>query len=272
MHLSPPAMSRTLARVRLAMDDPILVRSQRGMIPTPKALLIREQVRGIVELAQGFLVQTQGFDLSTASRTFSIRANDLFVGAYGVKLAAILKDHSPNSVLRFVPESDLDIDPLNAGSIDLAISSSRTFGADIKVQNLFSCSFVGIARVDHPIFNDEITPERFVAYDHISVSRRGRTEGPIDTALTELSLKRRVTYITPTFHSALFAISDSDLVLPVMPVAMLKSTEHLGLRLRSFTLPIPILDLMIVQAWHPRLEHDEAHRWLRRTLKELTSD
>ncbi|WP_311970852.1 LysR family transcriptional regulator [Pseudomonas baltica] len=271
MNLSAPAMSRTLARIREAMEDPILVRSQRGMIPTPKALQIQEQVRGIVELAQGFFVQSQGFDLRTMSRTFSIRANDVFVGAYGVKLVAILKEQAPNSVLRFVAESDLEVDPLNAGSIDLVIGSSRKFGADIKVQNLFSCPFVGIARTHHPIFDEEITPERFASFDHISVSRRGRSQGPIDVALAELSLTRRVSYIIPTFHAALFAVADSDLLLPV-PVPMLEKISHLGLNLRTFTLPIPTTSVMIVQAWHPRLEHDEAHRWLRRTLKVMTAD
>ena len=272
MNLSAPAMSRTLARIREVMEDPILVRSQREMIPTPKALQIQEQVRGIVELAQGFFVQSQGFDLSTISRTFSIRANDVFVGAYGVKLAEILNEQAPKSVLRFVAESDLEVDPLNAGSIDLVIGSSRKFGPDIKVQNLFSCPFVGIARADHPIFDEEINPERFASFDHISVSRRGRSEGPIDVALAELSLTRRVSYIIPTFHAALFALSDSDLILPVMPVPMLERISQLGLKLRTFTLPIPTTSVMIVQAWHPRLEHDEAHRWLRRTLKVLTAD
>jgi DNA-binding transcriptional LysR family regulator len=270
VNLSAPAMSRTLARIRQVMEDPILVRSQRGMIPTPKALQMQEQVRGIVELAQTFFMQSPGFDLGTLSRTFSIRANDLFIGAYGVKLVEIFKHHSPDSVLRFVPESDLDQDPLNAGSIDLVISASRKFGADIKVQNLFSTSFVGIARKDHPIFSEEITPERFAAFDHISVSRRGRGNGPLDETLAQLSLKRKVTYITPTFHSALFATSASDLILPLMPVAMLESIEHLHLNLRPFALPIPTSNVMMVQAWHPRLEHDEPHRWLRRKLKEIT--
>ncbi len=271
MNMSAPAMSRTLARIRLVVEDPILVRSQHSMIPTPKALQIQDQVRGIVELSQAFFSQIRGFDLSAMSRTFSIRANDLFIGAYGVKLAEIIKQHSPNSVLRFVPESDLDNDPLNAGSIDLVISSSRKFGADIKVQNLFSSSFVGIAREDHPIFDAEITPENFVSYDQISVSRRGLSKGPIDVALADICLTRRVTYITPTFHTALFALGKSDLILPVMPTAMLENIEQLGLKLRHFTLPVPISNVMIVQAWHPRLEYDEAHRWLRRILKELTA-
>lgn len=271
MNVSAPAMSRTLSRIRSVFGDPILVRSQRGMVATPKALQVQDQVRGIVELAQGFFAQTQGFDLKTLKRTFSIRANDLFIGAYGVKLVELFKQHSPHAVLRLVSESDLDQDPLNAGSIDLAVSSMQKFGADIKVQNLFDTSFVGLARENHPIFDDAITVQRLVAFDHISVSRRGRARGPLDDVLAEQSLTRNVTFITPTFHSALFALAASDLILPVMPTLMLDTFDKLGLKLRPFTLPVPVTTVTIVQAWHPRLDNDEAHRWLRRTLKELTA-
>jgi len=272
MSLSAPAMSRTLARIRDVFGDPILVRSHRGMIPTPKALQIQGQVRGIVDLSQSFFAQIQGFNLETLKRTFCIRANDLFIGAFAVALVETFKKSAPNSILRFISESDLDQDPLNAGSIDLVVSATQKFGAGIKVQNLFSSSYVGLARREHPIFDGEITAERFVAFDHLSVSRRGITSGPIDQALANLSLSRKVIYVTPTFHSALFALAESDLILPTMPMIMLDSLARVGLKLKPFTLPIPISDVTIVQAWHPRLDNDEAHQWLRRTIKNMTSN
>ncbi|AFO50090.1 MULTISPECIES: LysR family transcriptional regulator [Pseudomonas] len=70
LHLSSPVMSRPLARLRETLDDPILVRAYRSMVPTPKALQMQEQVRGIVELAEGYFAQRQGFDLDRLSRTF----------------------------------------------------------------------------------------------------------------------------------------------------------------------------------------------------------
>lgn len=269
MNLSAPAMSRTLTRIREALNDPILVRSGRGLVPTPRALELREQVRGVVELAHGVFTQSQDSDLRLLDRTFSIRANDVFFGIYGGALRQQMALEMPNAALRVVPEGFTDDEALNEGRIDLAISATHHFSADIKVQQLFSCPFVGLAREGHPIFQQAMTPQRFAGFDHISVSRRGRARGPIDAVLAELDLERRVLFTTPTFYSAIFALADSDLILPLMPQLLLRTLEPLGLKLKAFELPIALQPVEICQAWHPRLDNDHAHRWLRRTLKTL---
>ena len=269
MNLSAPAMSRTLTRIRETLNDPILVRSGRGLVPTPRALELREQVRGVVELAHGVFTQGQDSDLSQLDRTFSIRAKDVFFGVYGVALRRKMALEMPNAALRVVPEGFTDDEALSEGRIDLAIGSTLPSSADIKVQHLFTCPFVGLAREGHPIFDQPITPQRFAAYDHISVSRRGRARGPIDAVLSQMALERRVLFTTPTFYSAIFALADSELILPLMPQLLLKTLEPLGLRLRAFELPILVKPEEISQAWHPRLDNDHAHRWLRRTLKTL---
>ncbi|NWB95604.1 LysR family transcriptional regulator [Pseudomonas gingeri] len=271
MNLSAPAMSRTLTRIREALNDPILVRSGRGLVPTPRALELREQVRGVVELAHGVFTPGQETDLSSLERTFSVRANDMFFGAYGGQLLKHLARHMPNATLRMVPEGDTDDDAFNEGRIDLAVCATRKFGADIKVQRLFNSSLVGIAREGHPLFDEELDVERFVKYDHISVSRRGRARGPIDTLLDELNLQRRISLVLPTFHSAMFAVAASDLILPSIPRLMINNLSGLGLRLRTFELPLPVETIVMVQAWHPRLDNDHAHRWLRRSLKDMCS-
>ena len=267
MNLSAPAMSRTLTRIREALNDPILVRSGRGLVPTPRALELQEQVRGVVELAHGVFTQSQHSDLSQLERTFSIRANDVFFGVYGSALREQMAKEMPKATLRVVPEGFTDDEALSEGRIDLAISANNTFSSDIKVQQLFTCPFVGLAREDHPIFDQSITAQRFVGYDHISVSRRGHARGPIDTKLAELGLERRVSFTTPTFYSAIFALADADMILPLMPQLLLKTLEPMGLKLRAFELPIALQAVNIIQAWHPRMDNDPAHRWLRRTLK-----
>lgn len=150
MHLSAPAMSRTLARIRDAIGDPVFVRSGRGLAPTPRALELREQVRGVVEQAHAIFTSGREVDLRTLERTFSLCANDVFVGAYGGKLRDLLAVHAPHTVLRFVPEGDgaTENDALHAGRIDLYISARRAFAPDIKLQQLFTSGFVGIARSD----------------------------------------------------------------------------------------------------------------------------
>lgn len=271
MNLSAPAMSRTLARIREAIGDPVFVRSGRGLAPTPRALELREQVRGVVEQAHAVFTSGREVDLATLERTFSLCANDVFVGAHGGKLRDLLAGSAPNTVLRFVPEGDgaHDGEALQAGRIDLYISARRSFAPDIKVQTLFSTSFVGIARSDHPIFDGAIDLAAFTRYDHVSVSRRGIARGPFDTMLAEQGYARRVSLITPSFQAAIFAVADSSLLLPLMPAPLLPMVERLGLKLRAFPLPLPTDSVEVVQAWHPRLGHDHAHRWLRRTIKQL---
>lgn len=269
MNLSAPAMSRTLGRIREAVGDPVLVRSGRGLAPTPRALQLREQVREVIEQAHLVFNAGRAVDMLTLERTFSIRANDVFIGTYGGRMRELFQTQAPCAVLRFVPEGDGDDDAMQQGRIDLHISTAGRHGADTKVQNLFSTSFLGAARDGHPIFAEEISAERFAAFHHIAVSRRGVSHGPIDEELAALGLGRRVTQIMPTFHSAIFAAADSDLILPQMPSVMLGRLERLGVPLRLFALPIPVRSVVVVQAWHPRLDSDLAHRWLRRSIKAM---
>jgi DNA-binding transcriptional LysR family regulator len=259
-------MSRTLTRIREAIGDPILVRAGRGLVPTPKALELREQVRDVVEQAALLFRSADAVDLGTLRRRFSIRANDFFIGVYGGKLFDTLDQLAPHCELRYVPEGDGDDEALREGRIDLSVSNTRPVTPEVKVQNLFSTHFVGLVREDHPLLDGEITAERYAGFSHISMSRRGIARGPIDAALNALGLERRVAVIAPSFHAAMFALPDSDLILPVPKEALL-SVRRLGLKLRSFDLPIPLPTLMLTQAWHPRFDKDPAHRWLRETLK-----
>ena len=272
MNLSPAAMSRTLGRIREALGDPILVRAGRGLVPTPRALALREQVSALVEQAGQVFRSGDDVDLPSLERAFNIRTNDLFIALYGAQLLRMMHEQAPRTVLRFVPESgDEDDDAvLRDGRTDLIISSSIDLGPEIKVQRLFHTVYVGLARRDHPIFDSEITPERFAVYPQISVSRRGRANGPIDAELANYKVQRRVALITPSFHSAMFSLPDSDLILP-MPANILNSVAKLGLPLRSFQIPLALERVTVMQAWHPRFHHDPAHRWLRQTLKNCCS-
>lgn len=267
MHLSPAAMSRTLTRIREALGDPVLVRAGRGLVPTPRALAMRAQVRDVVEQAALVFQFRDEVDLRTLERCFNVRANDVFIGSFGGQLFESMRLQAPRTMLRFVPEGEGDDDALREGRIDLYVTSASNLGPEIKVQTLFTTNFVGLAREGHPIFDGEITAERFAAFDQVSVSRRGRARGPIDPALAALGLERRVALITPNFHSAIFSLAGSDLILP-LPEPVLWGMASLGLRMRSFALPILLQPVVVTQAWHPRFDKDSAHRWLRQTLKE----
>jgi DNA-binding transcriptional LysR family regulator len=268
MHLSPAAMSRTLTRIREALGDPVLVRAGRGLVPTPRALALQAQVRSLVEQATAVFQSRDEVELSTLERNFNVRSNDVFFGGFGGHLLEALRTEAPRSTLRFVPEGEGDDDALREGRIDLYVTSRQNFGPEIKVQTLFTTDFVGLARETHPIFEAPITPASFAAFDQISVSRRGRARGPIDTALAELELSRHVALTTPNFHSAIFALLGSDLLL-ALPEPVLWGMKELGLRMRPFAIPLQLESVTVMQAWHPRIDKDPAHRWLRQTLKQV---
>jgi len=268
MNLSPAAMSRTLGRIRDALGDPILVRAGRGLVPTPRALALREQVSVLVEQAGQVFRSADTVDLANLDRAFNIRTNDLFIALYGAQLLRMMHEQAPRTVLRFIPESPGGDDDsvLRDGRTDLIISSTVDLGPEIKVQSLFQTFYIGLARQDHPIFAERVTAQSFASYPQISVSRRGRANGPIDVELAHCKVQRRVALITPSFHSALFSLPDSDLILP-MPANILSSVSKLGLPLRSFEIPLALERVNVMQAWHPRFDSDPAHRWLRQTLK-----
>lgn len=269
MNLSPPAMSRTLGRIRETLGDPVFVQAGRKLVPTPRALELREQVRQAVEQATQVLTPTADVDLKTLERRFNVRANDVFVGIHSGRLLEAMAASMPCAMLRFSPEEDdVDDEALRSGRIDLFISASRKLGPEIRVQSLFTTTFVGIAREDHPIFADDITPERLTRWGHIGVSRRGKSAGPIDTALEALGLRRHVALVVSNPYTAFFALQGSDLLLP-LPERLARSALAAGLRIRLFDLPVPLETVLFTQAWHPRFQSDPAHQWLRRTIREL---
>lgn len=268
MNLSPPAMSRTLTRIRHQLGDPILVKSGRKMVPTPRALALRDEVHQVMGEAIRLLQPQSGVDLSQLERTFTLHANDVFISAFGGVLLSRLRQEAGNVGLRFTPESGSDEDSLRDGKVDLYISAMRPLGDDIHVQSLFSTHFMGLAREDHPIFASEITPESFARYEQISVSRRGRARGPIDKRLAELGLVRHISLVVPTFHSGVFSLGNSDLILP-LPGHVVRAVQEMGIKTRAFPLPVELDAIPIVQAWHPRFQNDPAHQWLRRTIHQL---
>lgn len=269
MNLSAPAMSRTLGRIRDTLGDPVFVQAGRKLVPTPRALALREQVRAAVEQATQVLTQGENVPLVGLDRRFNVRANDTFTGFYSGRLLEIMAQEMPRALLHFVPEEDdVDVELLRSGRVDLFISAARQLGPEIRVQPLFTTRFVGLARHDHPIFAGDISPEQLTRWGHISISRRGKATGPIDSALEQQGLQRQISLIVATPYSAIFALQDSDLLLP-LPEHLARSAVSAGMRVRTFELPVPLETVLLTQAWHPRFQQDAAHRWLRQTIRQL---
>lgn len=264
MNLSSPAMSRQLTRIRHLLKDPILVRAGRGLVPTPRAQALRDRLRNLVIEAEA-LVRGEGvLDLASLDRTFTVRTGDGFVASFGAKLGNILADEAPRARLRFAPQGKEDVDPLRQGEVDLDIGVIDALGPEIRLQALIHDSYVCIVRKGHPLAGKRMTANAFVRFPHVSVSRRGRFEGPIDVELAKIGLKRTVSLAVASFADALAVARTSDHIVCVPQ----RLTRALCSGLHSFPLPVPTDKVVISMAWHPRFDADPAHRWLRAKMRE----
>lgn len=275
LKLSASAMSRTLSRLRIVTEDPLLVRAGRHMVLTPYAQEIRERSHDAVFEARCLLTPPSStLNLSTLKRTFTIRANDGFIDAVAASLIATVAISAPYIRLRFASKSEKNVKYLREGQADLEIGVlDKAMGPEIRLQTLFKDKFCGVVRKDHPFQKaDNITPEQYVSYGHVIASRRGLTKGPVDDALTELGLERNITAIVPSFPAVLSVIRTSDLV-GLVPASFLNDHNHTdgnGLAaIHRFELPVKTESITISQMWHPRLDKDFAHRWLRKLVLDV---
>ena len=257
LHLSIPATSRALARLRRAMGDPVLVRAGRGLVPTPFALRIAPRVRSLLDEASA-LINAKDLDLAELRRTFTIRVSDGVV----TPLVNAVATQAPGVVLRFVPEGDESVEALRNGSVDLDIGAGNDTETDIRSVVLFREKLVGIVRADSPLKNRP-TLKQLCRHPHVSVSRRGRSRGPLDTTLEAAGLQRHVAAVVPFFAAAAQLVASSDYV-GLVPRRL---AEQYPGGLRWFPISADLPEIEVRMRWHARLDADPAQRWLRETIQ-----
>ncbi|MBV8662941.1 MAG: LysR family transcriptional regulator [Hyphomicrobiales bacterium] len=268
--LSSSAMSRTLTRLRSATGDPLLVRAGRGLVPTPRAAELRERVHALSREALAVLrPRISHLDIAALERTFVIRANEGFVEIFSAPLVAVVAEAAPRLRLRFAAKPDKDARPLREGRIDLEIGVLGASAPEVRTQALFRDRFVGVARAEHPLLAEgDITPERYAACKHVVASRKEDFTGPVDEALAELGLLRTISVVAPGYPDAMRIARRSDLVA-LAPRSCLSdglANDQATAGLQSFELPVRTPEILISAMWHPRVEADPAHRWLRGTV------
>lgn len=268
LRLSPSAMSRALARLRVATGDPLLVRAGRGLVPTPRAQELRGRVGRLVHDVEAVLRPAEELDLMTLSRVFTLRTSEGFVDNFGAALLARTSKEAPGVRLHFAPKPNKDSAPLREGLVDLETGVvDHATAPELRVQALFRDRLVGVVRRGHPLTKGRLTVARYAAGQHILVSRRGLEHGPIDEALKELGVERAIATVVGGFATALSLARNSDLIASVPE----RHTGNLRGGLHTFALPVAIPPFTVSMLWHPRLDADAAHRWLRGCVKEVCS-
>ena len=266
LRLSPSAMSRALARLRETTGDPLLVRAGRGLVPTPRALELRERVSQLVQEGEAVLRPADKLNLELLVRTFTLRTSEGFVENFGADLIARIGKEAPGVLLRFVQKPNKESAPLRDGTVDLETGVvETTTGPELRVQALFRDRFIGVVRIGHPLSKGKITPSRYAAGSHICVSRQELDRGPIDDALKQIGLERKIVTVVGGFSTALALARSSELIVSVPE----RHTGILRVGMHSFPIPVATKEFTISLLWHPRMDADQAHRWLRNHVLDI---
>ncbi|WP_421839471.1 LysR family transcriptional regulator [Novosphingobium sp.] len=266
LNLSPSAMSRTLTRLREVTGDQLLVRAGRGLVPTPRALEMAAKVREVVEEATAILRPTDRLELATLRRIFTLRTSDGFAETFGPQLIAQVQQEAPDVQLRFVRKLDKSSEGLRDGSIDLETGVvSGTLGPEVRSQALFTDRYVGVVRADHPLAGKIVQPADYVDWCHVVAWRQGLNLGGIDDLLAAAGLHRTIVATVDGFSAALALARDTDLIATVPE----RHTAGLRFALATFEMPVPLEPFTVALLWHPRLDTDPAHRWLRELVRRI---
>lgn len=264
--LTTPAMSRALGRLRESIADPLLVRAGRRMVLTPHAMALKERVHAARAEADGLLRPPADAPLHGLTRTLVIRASDAVAGLLAAPLQVRSSAEAPRLAVRFVAEGDEDAAALRDGRVDLDVGVADLVEPELRVRVMFHDSFVFVVRRGHVLQRGRVTAARLAATPHVVVSRAGRPRGPIDRALESLGQTRAIAAVVPTFFAAMFAAARSDLVAAV-PGSLAKAAVG-TLPLVALRGPLDLPSIAVSVMWHPRLDQDPAHRWLRECVIE----
>lgn len=268
--LSTPAMSHALARIRERLGDPILVRSGRGMLLTPRATALKAQVHGVVTEARRALEPERPFVASELARTFVVHASDYVLTILGASVDRILREEAPKVCVRFVPNTPDDPALLRDQGSDLAVGIYGDLPQEMRSRQLLTDRFVCVVRRGHPRAKQRFTLEEFVDIPHIQVAPRGKPGGYLDDVLAERGRARTVARAVPYFVTALQLAAATDYVLTISERIARLFAEPLALTILEVPLKLRPYALSLV--WHPRLDGDAGHRFLREIFRRAATE
>ncbi|MFD5824507.1 LysR family transcriptional regulator [Lentzea sp. NPDC060358] len=259
LHLSSPAVSRTLGRIRKVTGDDILVRTGHSMTPTPYALGIADEVRRLVREANAVLAPSRELDLASLDRTFTVQCHDALASSLVPVLVGRIAELAPGVRLRVLAEQSADTDDLRH-RVDLELGGGAPVLPEFRSETLGTDPIAVAMRAGHPCAG-HLDLAAYASQPHVLVSRRGRLTAPIDDQLAAQGLHRRVIATVATVHSALQIAAASDVLVTTTTVLCRPLIEAFGLVTRP--LPAESPEAPINCNWHQRYDSDLAHAWLR---------
>jgi DNA-binding transcriptional LysR family regulator len=265
--VTPSAMSHSLAELRALLDDPLLVRSGRAMVLTPRAEALGPQLRKLLLDAKRLLAGSAVFDPTTAERRFVIAAPDFLATLLLPPLLEAMALEAPGIVLEIVPSVRRgNAWLLETGELDLALGAIVDHSSAIRRMDLCTEGFACAARKGHPSIRGKLDLRAYVETPHLVITLGDDTAPTwIDQALAKLGKQRRVAVRVRYFMAAPLVISQSDLLL-TGPSMLIRYFARL-VPLQVLAPPVDLPTYPEEAYWHQRFDDDPAHTWLRQLVQ-----
>jgi DNA-binding transcriptional LysR family regulator len=270
LHLSQPAVSAQLSRLRDMFDDPLLVPNRRGMTPTAKALELLGPLRQALDELHNTLQAHRDFSPGRARLTVTIACSDYIDVAVVMPLVLALRQRAPGMrvAVRHLNPPLLE-QQLERGDVDLAVATPEPGQSHLRTHHLFDESYLLIGRRGHPRLKAGLTVEEYVQLEHVIVSRWGGSfETPVDDALAVLGHRRNVAMSAASFLFLPEIVATSDLVA-LAPRRLLRGCSK---RLTAIEIPWLAEQFNVSLIWHERTHGHAGHRWIRELIVELMAD
>ena len=260
VHLSQPAVSRALGRLRGQLKDPLLIREGRCMVLTPYAKQLRPRLRSALLDLERTIVQREGFEPSTAQGTMTLATSDFAALAFVPQALDQLREEAPRLCLVLVPYTEPFEALLESGDCDLTVGHQRSSQSWIHSEPLFQSGWSCVGRPNHPWFQTP-TLKAYLNARHVMVSPSGQGGGPVDAVLGGMKKRRTIVARVPDFVGALVVAAQTN-VLVTVPTRLATAAEALS-QLTYKPVPWSMPQGEVVLSWHAARTKDPRLSWFR---------
>jgi DNA-binding transcriptional LysR family regulator len=267
LDLPQTSVSLALGRLRQQFNDPLFVRTSKGMEPTPHARELVKPLRQALQILQAATRQQVVFDPARSERKFRISMTDFSHLEFLPSLINRVNELAPSvqiEILRITPDT---ASLLESGDSDLAVGFMPELEAGFFQQNLFQQNFACVVRKAHPRIGARMTEGLYKRESHVVVTAAGTGQELVEKTLTRRGIQRNIALTLPTLPGLGNLLANTDLVATV-PVRVAQTLVRIA-QVKLLAPPIAFPSFMIKQHWHERYQHDPANRWLRSQMADL---
>lgn len=265
LHLTQPAVSHALARLRHSYQDELFIRQGRKMVATPLVYTIMPKIERALSLLDDTLETQIQFDIQQHSQTLQMGCRDVLESLFLPGLMQDLAANTPNIRLhsRHVPMANID-KLLTGGDMDVVLDVLTPVGEHIARKQIIAEQFVMVCRNEHPILEEPLTLARYLSYPHTRVTVKDADVDILDMALAKHGASRQILMRCEHFFAAVAAVAQSELIITMPKTFALNLQQQMAITLRPLPFDVPTLGIYLY--WHENNTINPINRWFREKI------